>query len=63
MSRLYLTAREYDALLKKQNGFCCVEDCEASDDLIGERVPDIDATHLGPQCAGNGTDLDVPEIT
>ncbi|MCC6789670.1 MAG: hypothetical protein IT547_17695 [Hyphomonadaceae bacterium] len=36
MLRLYLTAREYEALLKKQNGLCCVEDCEESDDLIGE---------------------------
>jgi len=36
MSRLYLTAREYEALLKKQRGACCVEGCEATDDLIGE---------------------------
>ncbi len=35
MSRLYLTAREYEALLKKQNGVCCVEDCEDTKDLIG----------------------------
>lgn len=36
MSRLYLTAREYEALLQKQNGVCCVEDCEESEGLIGE---------------------------
>jgi hypothetical protein len=36
MSRLYLTAREYGALLKKQGGACCVEDCEETEDLIGE---------------------------
>lgn len=36
MSRLYLTAREYAALLRKQGGVCCVEDCEETADLIGE---------------------------
>lgn len=36
MGRLYLTAREYEALLVKQNGVCCVDDCDESDDLIGE---------------------------
>ncbi|MEZ5997019.1 MAG: hypothetical protein R3C25_14845 [Hyphomonadaceae bacterium] len=36
MSRLYLTAREFEALLKKQNGACCVEDCDESEGLIGE---------------------------
>lgn len=36
MSRLYLTAREYEALLLKQNGVCCVEDCTESEALIGE---------------------------
>lgn len=37
MSRLYLTAREYEALLKQQNGKCCVDDCDASDvSFIGE---------------------------
>jgi hypothetical protein len=36
MRRLYLTAREYAALLKKQDGKCCVDECEAIEDLIGE---------------------------
>ena len=36
MSRLYLAAREYEALLKKQNGACCVDDCEETEGLIGE---------------------------
>jgi hypothetical protein len=36
MSRLYLTAREYEALLKQQGSACCVEDCEETEDLIGE---------------------------
>lgn len=36
MARLYLTAREYEALLVKQNGKCCVDDCENAEDLIGE---------------------------
>lgn len=36
MSRLYLTAHEYEALLKKQNGACCVDACEETEDLIGE---------------------------
>lgn len=36
MGRLYLTAREYETLLKKQNGICCVDDCDESEDLIGE---------------------------
>lgn len=36
MGWLYLIAREYEALLKKQNGICCVQDCEESEDLIGE---------------------------
>ncbi len=36
MSRLYLTAREYEALLKKQNGACCVDECEETEGLIGE---------------------------
>ncbi|MBX3430014.1 MAG: hypothetical protein KF779_10560 [Hyphomonadaceae bacterium] len=36
MRRLYLTAREYEALLLKQGGTCCVEDCDVSEDLIAE---------------------------
>ncbi|MGD9968196.1 MAG: hypothetical protein AB7T59_16880 [Hyphomonadaceae bacterium] len=36
MSRLYLTAHEYEALRKKQNGACCVDACEETEDLIGE---------------------------
>lgn len=36
MPRLYLTQREYDRLLHKQNGMCCVPWCENSDDLIAE---------------------------
>lgn len=36
MGRLYLTACEYEALLVEQNGVCCVDDCDESDDLIGE---------------------------
>lgn len=36
MHRLYLTAHEYEALLKKQDGKCCVDDCEETENLIGE---------------------------
>lgn len=36
MTRLFLTAREYEALLKKQNGVCCVKGCGSSKDLIAE---------------------------
>lgn len=36
MTRLYLTKREYDALLEKQGGVCCVIGCEETDGLIGE---------------------------
>lgn len=36
MSRLYLTAREYEALLVRQDGKCCVDDCEETEDLISE---------------------------
>jgi hypothetical protein len=36
MRRLYLTAREYEALLKKQGGACCIEGCEETENLIGE---------------------------
>lgn len=36
MTRLYLTRREYDALLDAQGGKCCVKDCNARKDLIAE---------------------------
>lgn len=36
MARLYLTAREYDALLKRQHGRCCVRGCKATEGLIAE---------------------------
>lgn len=36
MTRLYLTRREYDALLDAQGGKCCVRGCSASADLIAE---------------------------
>lgn len=36
MKRLYLTRREYDRLLERQGGVCCVPGCGASEDLIAE---------------------------
>ncbi len=36
MARLYLTAREYDALLKRQCGTCCVRGCKTTESLIAE---------------------------
>lgn len=36
MSRLYLTQREYDELLKAQDGQCCVKGCTRREGLIGE---------------------------
>lgn len=36
MARLYLTAREYETLLKRQGGRCCTEECEESEGLIAE---------------------------
>ncbi len=36
MTRLYLTQREYDALLAAQDGKCCVKGCGATEDLIAE---------------------------
>jgi hypothetical protein len=36
MTRLYLTQREYDALLKAQDGACCVSGCGATSGLIAE---------------------------
>lgn len=34
--RGYLTAREYEALLKRQRGKCCVRGCDATEGLIAE---------------------------
>lgn len=34
--RLYLTAREYDALLHAQGGTCCAPGCNATAPLIAE---------------------------
>lgn len=36
MTRLYLTRREYDALLDAQGGKCCVKECAQTDGLIAE---------------------------
>ncbi|MFZ2031635.1 MAG: hypothetical protein WAU68_15085 [Vitreimonas sp.] len=36
MRRLYLTQREYDALLERQGGRCCVRGCQVREGLIGE---------------------------
>ena len=36
MPRGYLTAREDDALLKRQRGTCCVRGCKATEGLIAE---------------------------
>lgn len=36
MTRLYLTRREYNALLDAQGGKCCVKGCRAKTDLIAE---------------------------
>lgn len=36
MARLYLTRREYDELLEKQNFKCCVDGCEETAALIAE---------------------------
>ncbi len=36
MTRLYLTRREYDALLEAQAGKCCVSGCKATTGLIAE---------------------------
>lgn len=36
MTRLYLTQREYDALLEAQGGACCVKGFSASEGLIAE---------------------------
>jgi len=36
MTRLYLTQREYDALLEAQGGKCCVKVCKTTTGLIAE---------------------------
>lgn len=36
MKRLYLTAREYERLLERQGGVCCVSGCGAAANLIAE---------------------------
>ncbi len=36
MKRTYLTSREYDALLQRQNGMCCVAGCYDTDGHIAE---------------------------
>lgn len=36
MTRLYLTQREYDELLERQHGKCCVPTCEETGGLIAE---------------------------
>lgn len=36
MAGLYLTQREYDELLEKQNGTCCVKGCAETEGLIAE---------------------------
>jgi len=36
MKRPYLTSREYDALLQRQEGMCCVLGCRETDSLIAE---------------------------
>ncbi len=38
MTRLYLTQREYDALLKRQDGMCCVPWCDNRENLIAEHL-------------------------
>lgn len=48
MARLYLTQREYDELLEKQNGRCCVEGCEQSEGLIGEHSTPEKWRHAKP---------------
>ncbi|GAM97336.1 hypothetical protein U91I_00962 [alpha proteobacterium U9-1i] len=48
MSRLYLSAREYEALLLKQGGTCCIGDCDETEDLIGEHSTPNTWRHAKP---------------
>jgi hypothetical protein len=36
MKRTYLTSREHDALLHRQNGMCCLPGCSERNGLIAE---------------------------
>jgi hypothetical protein len=36
MKRTYLTSREYDALLQRKDGMCCVAGCREMDGLFAE---------------------------
>ncbi len=36
MTRLYITQREYDALLEAQDGMCCTKGCNETEGLIAE---------------------------
>jgi len=38
MKRTYLTSREYDALLQRQDGMCCVLGCSERNGLIAEHA-------------------------
>lgn len=38
MSRLYLTAREYDSLFERQGGECCVRGYRETEGLITPRA-------------------------
>jgi hypothetical protein len=46
VSRPYLTPREYDALLRRQNGVCCVKGCGSDKDLVAEHSTPL-AFHWG----------------
>lgn len=48
MRRLYLTTREYEDLLKKQDGKCCVGDCDETENLIGEHSTPFTWRHAKP---------------
>jgi hypothetical protein len=48
MSRLYLTEREYKALLRRQSGVCCVKRCGSAKDLIAEHSTPNTWKHAKP---------------